>query len=78
LNRKKTKIRDLQAQCDDLNAKDVTLDQEVETRSREVLGLRQQNDDANDQVRRLRAKFQDARNGGKELGRIEGLFWSWK
>jgi chromosome segregation ATPase len=78
LNRKETKIRDLQAQCDDLNATDATLDQQVETRSREVRGLRQENDDANDQVRRLTAKLQDARSGGKELGRIEGLFWSWK
>jgi hypothetical protein len=36
MNRKETKIRDLQAQYDHLNAKDATLDQEVETRSREV------------------------------------------
>jgi chromosome segregation ATPase len=36
LNRKETKIRDLQAQYDALNAKDARLDQEVETRSREV------------------------------------------
>jgi outer membrane murein-binding lipoprotein Lpp len=40
-----------------LNAKDATLDQEVETRSREVRGLRQQNNDANDEVRRLTAKL---------------------
>jgi hypothetical protein len=39
-------------------------------------GLRQQNDDANEQVRRLTAKLQDALSGGYELGRIEGLFWS--
>jgi chromosome segregation ATPase len=78
LNRKEKKIRDLQAQYDDLNAKDATLDQEVETHSREVPGLRQQNDDANDQVRRLTAKLRDARSGGKELRRIEGPFWSWK
>jgi uncharacterized coiled-coil DUF342 family protein len=84
LNRKETKIRDLQAQYDDLNANYATLDQDVKTRSREVRevtevgGLRQQNDDANDQVRRLTAKLQDARSGGKELGEIEGLFWSWK
>jgi hypothetical protein len=43
-----------------------------------VRRLRQQNDDANDQVRRLKAKLQDARSGGNELGRIEGMFWSWK
>jgi chaperonin cofactor prefoldin len=59
-----------------MNAKDVTLDQDVETRSREVRGLRQQNDDANDQVSRLTAKLQDARSDGKELERIEWLFWS--
>jgi chromosome segregation ATPase len=68
LNRKETKIRDLQAKYDDMNAKDATLDQEVEMRWREVRGLRQQNDDANDQVRRLTAKLQNARSGGKELG----------
>jgi chromosome segregation ATPase len=78
LNRKETKIRDLQAQYDDVNAKDATLDQDIETRPREVRGLRQQNDGANDQVRRLTAKLQDARSGRKELDRIEGLFWSWK
>jgi peptidoglycan hydrolase CwlO-like protein len=48
LNRKETKIRDLQAQYDDLNAKDATLDQDVETRWRKVRGLRRQNDEAND------------------------------
>jgi chromosome segregation ATPase len=78
LNKKETKIRDLRVQYDDLKAKDATLGQEVETRSREVRGLGQQNDDANDQVCRLTAKLQDARSGGNELGRIEGLFWSWK
>jgi chaperonin cofactor prefoldin len=72
------KIRDLQAQDDDQNAKDATPDREVETLWREVRGLRQQNDDANDQVRRLTAKLQDAHSGSSELGRIEGLFWSWK
>jgi outer membrane murein-binding lipoprotein Lpp len=65
---RETKIRDLQAQCDDLNAKDATLDQDVETRSREGRRLRQQNDDANDQVCWLTAKLQDAGSGGKELG----------
>jgi chromosome segregation ATPase len=78
MNRKETKIPDIQAQYEDQNAKDATLDQEVETRWREVRGLRQQNDHANDQVPRLTAKLQDARCGGNELGRIEGLFWSWK
>jgi chromosome segregation ATPase len=78
LNRKETKIRNVQAQSDDLNAKNVTLDQDVETRLREVRGLRQQNEGANDQVGRLTAKLQDARSDRKELGRIEGLFWSWK
>jgi hypothetical protein len=43
-----------------------------------VRGLRQQTDDANDEVRRLTAKLQDARIGGNELGRIEGMFWNWK
>jgi hypothetical protein len=38
LNRKETKIRDLQAQYDDVNANDATLDQEVETRSRKCGG----------------------------------------
>jgi chromosome segregation ATPase len=78
LSRKETKIRDLQAQYDDFKAKDATLDHEVETRSREVRGPRLQNDDANYQVRGLTAKLQDARSGGKELWRIEGLFWSRK
>jgi chromosome segregation ATPase len=78
LSRKEKKGRDLQAQYDDLNAKDATLDQDVETRWRKVRRLRQQNDDANDQVRRLMAKLQDACSGGNELGRIESLFWSWK
>jgi chromosome segregation ATPase len=73
LNRKESKIRDLQAQYDDLNAKDATLDQDVETHSREVRRLRQQNDNANEQVRRLTAKLEDARSGGNELGRIKGL-----
>jgi chromosome segregation ATPase len=73
LNRKEAKIRDLEAQYDDLNAKYATLDQDVDTRSREVRGLRQQNDDANDQIRRLTAKLQDARSGRNELARIEGL-----
>jgi hypothetical protein len=56
LNRRETKIRDLQAQYDDLNAKDATLDQDVKTRwreVREVRGLRQHNDDASDQIHRL-------------------------
>jgi chromosome segregation ATPase len=69
---------DLQAEYDDLNAKDGTLDQDIETCSREVLGLRQHSDDANGQIRRLTTKLQDACSSGKELGRIEGLFWSWK
>jgi chromosome segregation ATPase len=68
LNRKETRIRDLQAQYDDPNAKDATLDQDVEARSRDVRGLQQQNGDANDQVRRLTAKLGDARSRGNELG----------
>jgi hypothetical protein len=48
LNRKETKIRDVQAQYDGLTAKDATLDQDVEMPSREVRGLRQKNNDAND------------------------------
>jgi hypothetical protein len=78
LNRKETKIRDLQAQYDDPNAKDGTPDQDVETRSPEVQGLRQQDDDACDQVRRLTVKLQDTCSGGDELGQIEWLFCSWK
>jgi chromosome segregation ATPase len=73
LNGKEREIRDLQAQYDDLNAKDATLDQEIKTRSREVRGLRHQNDDANDQVRRLTAKLQDAHCGGYELPRLDGV-----
>jgi hypothetical protein len=60
---------------------DATLDQEVGARSREVgevRGLAQQNDNVNDQDRRLTVKLQDARSGGNELRRIEGLFWNWK
>jgi chromosome segregation ATPase len=71
LNRKETKIRDLQAQYDDLNAKDATLDQDVGTRSREVRGLRRQNDDANDQVRRLTAKLQNAAAAAKSSGELK-------
>jgi chromosome segregation ATPase len=73
LDRKEAKIRDLQAQYEDLNARYAKLDQDVEMRAREVRGLHQQNEDANNQIRRLTVKLQDARSGRKELGRIEQL-----